>query len=272
MATPTAVRTLIKKTFSGRFAISRLTRRPVVGKLVEHLLFDGDDLLILPKDATINVNRSLSPREDLVLPSAVLERLIRTARYHWIMDACICREASGCEHYPTDLGCLFLGRAAMDINPAFGRPVTADAAIDHARRCREAGLVHMVGRNKLDSVWLGVSPGNRLLTVCNCCECCCLWRMLPYVAPVIAEKFHRLPGVRVTVTDRCVGCGTCADSTCFVQAISLADGRAVIDTAACRGCGRCVAVCPNGAIDMAITDAAYADKAFKRIRALVEVT
>lgn len=271
MATPVVLRNLIKRFFPDRFTIARATRRPVAGKLLERLLFEGDDLLILPRDTVVPVNAALTPREDLVLPSAVLERLIRAARYHWIMDACICREASDCNRYPVDLGCLFMGRAARDINPRLGRPVTASEALAHTRRCREAGLVHLVGRNRLDTVWLGVGPGDRLLTVCNCCECCCLWRMLPHTAPSIAEKVHRLPGVEVVVTDRCVGCGACTRDVCFVGAITVNDDHALIDADACRGCGRCADVCPNGAITITVTDAAYADRAYRRILSRVDV-
>lgn len=53
----------------------------------------------------------------------------------------------------------------------------------------------------------------------------------------------------------------------------MADGRTVIDAAACRGCGcgRCVAVCPKSAIDMTIADATYAERTFKRLMDLVDV-
>jgi len=54
-----------------------------------------------------------------------------------------------------------MGAAAMGIHPRFGRPVDRDEALDHVRRCREAGLVHLVGRNRLDTVWLGVGPPQR---------------------------------------------------------------------------------------------------------------
>jgi ferredoxin len=47
-------------------------------------------------------------------------------------------------------------------------------------------LVHMVGRNKLDSVWLGA-------------------------------KVTRMPGVIVAASDRCVDCGTCTEDVCFVD-------------------------------------------------------
>jgi hypothetical protein len=77
------------------------------------------------------------------------------------MNSCICREAERCEDYPIDLGCLFLGEAALGINPQLGRRVTKEKALQHVRRCREAGLVHLIGRNKLDTMWLGVGPGDR---------------------------------------------------------------------------------------------------------------
>jgi dissimilatory sulfite reductase (desulfoviridin) alpha/beta subunit len=111
---------------------------------------------------------------------------------------------------------------------------------------RRAGLVHLVGRNKLDKVWLGATPGHKLLTICNCCPCRCLWRILPDLDPAIGAKVGKMPTVEVRMTDRCVGCGRCAESVCFVGAIRLDGGRAVIGDA-CRGYGRCVEVCPQGA-------------------------
>ena len=45
----------------------------------------------------------------------------------------------------------------------------------------------------------------------------------------------------------CVGCGVCL-SECPVEAISMTDGKAHIDSSQCIGCGRCFEVCPQGAI------------------------
>jgi ferredoxin len=131
--------------------------------------------------------------------------------------------------------------------------------------------VHLIGRNKLDTVWLGVGPGDRLLTICNCCPCCCLWRMLPYTSSQIAGGVARMPDVTVTVTERCVGCGACVESGCFVDAIELVDGRARIGEA-CRGCGRCIATCPNGAIELSIAEGFTVKSTVDRIAALVDVS
>jgi ferredoxin len=270
MASPYGIKTLIRRTFGQRFALARLSRYPAIGRWLDRLLFEGDDIMYLPRDNAIPVNHRLPAREDLAVPSQVLEYFIHQARYHWVMDFCICRDASHCQSYPVELGCLFIGEAAREINPKFGRRVTAEEAVAHARRCREQGLVHLIGRNKLDSVWLNAGPAHKLLTVCNCCPCCCLWRILPEISPVISGKLTRMPGISVHVTEACVGCGTCARNVCFVEAIHMKDGRAQIGPE-CRGCGRCVTVCPSQAIELRIEDDAFIETTIRRIADAVEV-
>ena len=270
---------LIKRSFPTRFALAWATKAPVVGHMLDRWLFDGDDLFYVPPDRlspgegrrTISIGQAVEAPPDVVLPSRVVEHFIEQASVHWVMNTCICRDASGCQDYPVDLGCLFLGDAAAGINPALGRRVTREEALVHLRRCREAGLVHLVGRNRLDTVWLGVGPGNRLLTICNCCPCCCLWRMLRQVSADIGHRITRMDGVAVSVTDRCIGCGVCmTPDTCFVDAIWLDGDHARIGEA-CRGCGRCVEVCPHGAIELSIEGSAFVQDSIARISALVDV-
>ncbi len=274
MTGPYWMKTLINKTFSGRFVLSGLTRYPPVGRMVDKLLFEGDEIFYLPRDRVIPIDETLDPADvrSTAVPSVVLEHFIREADFRWIMDFCICRDSAGCTDYPTRLGCLFLGEAARGINPKFGRPVGEAEALEHVARCREAGLVHLVGRNKLDTVWLNIGPSEQLLTICNCCPCCCLWKVLPTIDTRISQKVNRMPGVRLWVTDECVGCGTCTKGTCFVDAIRLVEKRAVIDDEQCRGCGRCADVCPNNAIRVEIDRADYIEAAIERIAGVVDVS
>jgi ferredoxin len=269
MATPVWLVNIIKKTFPMRFTLARSSRVPGLGAVIDRALFHGDDLMYLPRDRTIEVNAKIEGG-DMVLPSQVVDHFIESAGRRWIMDTCICRDATHCRDYPIDLGCLFLGEASQGINPRLGRPASKDEALAHVRKCREAGLVHLVGRNKLDTVWLGVGPGDRLLTICNCCPCCCLWRALPQLNPLISNRVTRMPGVNVTVTGACTGCGACAEDVCFVNAIKMDGGRAVI-SGQCRGCGRCLEVCPAQAIQLTIDDQAFVDHAIQRIEPLVNL-
>jgi ferredoxin len=265
---------LIKKIYPGRFLAARATRIPIVGEILDRWLFEGDDLMFLLNDRalrTIPVNQSLDMPDEVVLPSQVVEHFIEKANYLWLMNFCLCRAAQQCEDYPIDLGCLFLGEATLGINPKFGRQVTQEEALEHVRRCREVGLVHFIGRNKLDAIWLGVGPGEKLFTICHCCPCCCLWQVLPYTAPRISAKIKRMPGVTVTVNGRCTGCGMCTQDVCFIDAIRLVDGRAVISDA-CRGCGRCVAVCPREAIEICIAYDRFVEESISRLDPLVDVS
>ncbi len=270
---PFSVR-LVKKTFSSRFTLARLTRRSrLFRKLIDRVMFKDDEIYFLPKNKVITIDQDAGSLDTLVLPSTVLDTFIDQASYLWINNKCICRDTAHCKDYPVELGCLFLGDAARGINPALGREVTRGEAKDHVRACREAGLVHLVGRNKLDTVWLHVSPGYKLLTVCNCCPCCCLWRMLPDLAPEIGKKISRMPGVSVEVDQsRCVGCRTCEGGTCFVNAIEIVGNKARINDDRCRGCGRCVDVCPKEAIVLHSDGTIAIESAVKAINRLVDLS
>ena len=259
---------VIKKGFSFRFFLAKLTRVPLLKNIMEHLLFEGDDMLYLLRDTLIQVDQPVES-QSMVLPSQVVEHFIDKANYYWVMNECICRDSAKCTDYPVELGCLFMGEAAMDINPALGRKVTKEEALEHVKKCRKAGLIHLIGRNKLDAVWLNVGPVTKLLTVCNCCPCCCLWRMLPDLTPDISTRVTKMPGVTITVTDKCVGCNICVN-TCFVKAITVVDGKAVISDA-CRGCSRCIDVCPQNAIEMTI-EGDFVKKSVDRINELVDVS
>ena len=261
---------LLEKTFPNIKFIAKLTRIPILGKLIDLLLFKDDEIIYLPKDIVIPINSELNGQEDMVLPTKVLEYFINKANSHWIMNFCICRKSMECKDYPIELGCLFLGEAVKDINPELGRLVSKEEALDHIRKCREAGLVHMIGRNLLDKQWLGVNPGYKLLSICNCDPCCCLWRISPVLTPKIGRKIHKMTGVNIWVTDTCIGCGTCLDS-CFVNAIKLKNNRAEISKE-CRGCGRCIEICPQGAIELKIDDKAYVSQTIEQLEKIIDVS
>ncbi len=239
---------------------------------IEALLFQGDKVYYLPRNEVVTIEVSVESPGSTVVPSDILDHFIRKAKHHYIMNRCICRDGCDCKKYPHDLGCLFLGEAALNVGPEIGRVVTVDEALEHARKCREAGLIHMIGRNRLDAVIWDVNPPEKFVTVCNCCECCCLWKILPDIPDRISSKISGVPGVSVTVdVAACTGCGECVNDHCFVRAISMVDDHAVIDQEICRGCGRCALACPTGAIKVTFTDPGYVDKAIQDIDELVDL-
>ena len=173
-----------------RFIGARLTKFPPVGRLVKHFFFDGDFAVYLPH------KKAQKGQVKVVLPDAVVNYFIEQASFRFQMNGCVCRETNRCQNYPPDLGCLFLGEAARGINPALGREVGVAEAKAIQKRVDELGLINMVGKLRLDRVLLAVSPGERLLTICHCCECCCLFNLLPYLATPIGRSIQKLDGLR----------------------------------------------------------------------------
>jgi ferredoxin len=271
MARPLWFVKILEKTFPQIKFLAKLTRMPLLTKVFENLLFKGDQIYYLPKDKVISLNLGLNEMTSIVLPSQILEHFINKSKYHWIMNFCICRDSMHCKDYPIDLGCLFLGAGVLDINPQLGRRVSKEEAIEHLKKCDDAGLVHMIGRNLLDKQWLGVKDGERLLSICNCDPCCCLWRISPILEPKIGSKVMRLQGIKVKVNEfKCSGCQTCQEGICFVHAISMKNDKAFISEE-CRGCGRCIEICPQKAIEIEIKDAEYINETIMRIESIINV-
>jgi hypothetical protein len=105
-----------------------------------------------------------------------------------------------------------------------GKEATVDEALQYARKCREAGLVHMVGRFSGDLRWLNeeVGPIEELVTICNCCPCCCAMRLVPHLDHNLSTKFlSRMPGVEVTVSEDCSGCGLCTEDAIQITVADL---------------------------------------------------
>jgi heterodisulfide reductase subunit A-like polyferredoxin len=73
----------------------------------------------------------------------------------------------------------------------------------------------------------------RFYAICNCCSCCCgAMNAQRHGTPMLASSGY----VAVVNAELCTACGSCADS-CQFAAISVDDGFACIDAAACMGCG-----------------------------------
>ena len=273
---------VIKLTFNSRFTLAKACKKvSPLAKVVDRIFFEGDDIQVLPRDEAIKLNKGLIEEikinedigvpEDTLLPSQVLKQMINKSRYHFIMDSCICRVSNDCKEYPQDLGCLFLGKGSKRISTKLGRTVSVEEAIEHVDKCQEAGLVHIIGRNKIDSIWLNTGSKEELLSICSCCPCCCLWKMTPDLPENIGKNFSKMIGVEIKLNESlCVGCGNCTEDICFVDAICVENGKASIDVVKCRGCGRCAEICQNRAINVQM-DADAVERSIKRVKPLVDI-
>jgi UDP-glucose 4-epimerase len=244
-------------------AIRAAFRLPGLDRVHPWLRKDKSDIRWIP------INADIVMPVDAPVPLEILYRIIDEASHRVIVDYCGCRTAWKCSHYPHDIGCLMMGEDALEITRFPFHEVGPAEAREHAARAAGAGLVPIVGKARADNYIFGVKDRARLLTVCFCCECCCVTRFTRYL-PVrsLDPIFPRLEGISMTVTDRCRGCGKCVEG-CYIKAIEVHGNRAVISDI-CRGCGRCAAICPQKAIEVRIEDPDFVDKTCSRIRSYVK--
>ncbi len=84
-------------------------------------------------------------------------------------------------------------------------------------------------------------------------------------ASVMPRAPRQSKGYTVTIDERlCRGCGRCVQ-ICPYHAVSFARNAvggwyAVVDEALCKGCGNCIAVCPSSAVDCPYRDRLYLEQ------------
>jgi Pyruvate/2-oxoacid:ferredoxin oxidoreductase delta subunit len=216
------------------------------------------------------VNEPIAQGKQTVLPYALLDQLVERASARFIMNECVCRSQEHCQAHPIDLGCLFLGEGAARIHPSLGRLCDVDEARLHLQRGLQSGLYPLIAHTVLDAFTLGI-PYRRMLTVCFCCECCCLVQRGLRKGPAsLLKVVQPLPGLQVHVGEACAACGDCVGK-CPVGAISMNHHGAEISRD-CKGCGICLNACPTGAIQLSMDGAAGLEEAFiERIRGYADI-
>ena len=263
-------RFILKYIFNWRFWIAEITKKSTVyKKIIDAFLFKDDEIIVIPN--TININKKIESEGSEFLPTDIIKEVIKRCDDIVIMNSCLCRSSNNCQDYPQDIGCIFLGPTATKIPKHIGKKATVEEALAQVDRADAAGLSHIIGRNKIDTVWMNVHPGKGLLTICHCCPCCCLWKVYPNLDTDISGKLERLEGISVEVhEENCKKCKKCLDETCMFDAISYDNGKITIDNDICRGCGLCVNACKFDAITINYTNDTI-DNIVNRMDDLIEI-
>ncbi len=194
---------------------------------------------------TFAVEESI-PNGQEAMPYEKVSTLIETGQ-SFCVNQCICKKEQGMLGSP----CEKPGEVCLNIAPLPGyfeqfpesRTITRDEAYALLEQTEEAGLVHLTSN---------IQSGH--IFICNCCSCCCGVLRAISEGGIPASLVINSHYYAVTDTERCEGCGTCADERCQVNAI-VEDGeeyRVIQDR--CIGCGLCVSTCKAKAIQLVRKD------------------
>jgi NAD-dependent dihydropyrimidine dehydrogenase PreA subunit len=179
----------------------------------------------VPQLRVIPVNKSISVT-DTILPYEQVFELINAYSEYTVSD-CICRKeqllgGKGCNK-PLE-SCLSFGTSterSRRLNR--GRIISRSEVVDILNNAEKAGLV------------LQTSNARNSVFICTCCGYCCgVLRSLKrdsHPARRVSSPF------RVKFNpDKCSVCGTCIDR-CQMEALSLNDGKILLNQDRCIGCG-----------------------------------
>ncbi len=132
------------------------------------------------------------------------------------------------------------GMTGHQENPTTGKTIRGEATkqVDLIKLCQAVGIEHVTVCDPFDvkafekAVKQEVERQEPSVIIAQ--RPCALLKTVKYTG-------------KCKITDKCKNCKVCMKLGC--PAISVSDGKVVIDSTQCNGCGLCVNVCPFGAIE-----------------------
>jgi len=230
----------------------------------------------------IPMNLSVGDYETEVIPLKLMDHFIEKAGTI-VLIQCPCRVTAGCKNHSIDLGCVWMGNGAanLDLNKlpggSKGRIATKEEAKEHVRAALKNGLVPALGKLRGDAVVYNVLDfEDEFMNFCFCCTCCCVTAGMKYGNSDYKNYIKRMKGVTVTTDpEKCTGCGECFKD-CIYDGLKMVKGKAQQIQENCVGCGNCVAACPNNAISINFDENTnideVMDKIIKRYEKIVDIS
>jgi len=175
----------------------------------------------------------------LIIPPEEAEKLVSQAGNVYLRN-CPCRsKVKECPQEKWEV-CLLFEHASED-DRRQARQISTANAIQIVQQSIDRGDIHQL---------FYFQTSERIIELCNCCSCCC--------SPLreAREKDNDYEGqlqsgyFALMDAELCTDCGQCIDS-CFFEARQLEDDKLVFVEALCFGCGACMSLCPEGAIQIA---------------------
>ncbi len=183
----------------------------------------------------IPINKALEGRQ-WVMPVQQAMSILTQAN-SFALTACECRTHYQCDK-PKEVCFLLNDVADKAVEKKVARKIDFNEAIQVLHTAAEAGLVHM-------SLY---RPDQEVYALCNCCSCCChdLQLLMKYKRNELVVHSEFIASTNETL---CTNCSLCTEN-CPFKARYLTDNGLVFEPERCYGCGVCVPMCPENAIEM----------------------
>ena len=220
----------------------------------------------------IPVNLRIGDYESETIPIKLMDYFIEKAGTIVLRD-CPCRVTNNCQNHDHDLGCIWMGKGAanLDLKNLPGAAIdgyyaTKEQAHERVRIAVKDGLIPAIGKLRSDATLYNVLDyEDEFMDFCFCCSCCCVCAGYKYGNSDFKNYFKRMEGVSIIVdSEKCVGCGKCFE-VCIYEGLKMVKGKAFINQKNCIGCGLCEITCPNNAISINFDESLNIDEVMDEI-------